>query len=91
MAKTKTKTHYIDRVNKFNDLLINVIKSHVKKYGDPHIYLPEDEDVSFEVGHNRYMNCLQENCFLDNLNDQHEYESLNTEQLAILSDYVNNI
>lgn len=91
MAKTKTATHYLDRVTAFNTLLINVIKSHAKKYGDPHIYLHEDEEASFEFKYNLFVYCLQETCFLDNMNKEHEYEKLNTEQLAILADYVSNL
>lgn len=92
MAKTKTETqHYRDRVAKLNTLLIKEVKSHVGKYGDPHIYLHEDEDASFEFETNLFVYCLQETCFLDNMNHEHEYQQLNTEQLAILADYVNNL
>jgi hypothetical protein len=91
MKQPKSKTYHTDKVVALNGQFINVIQRHVKRYGDPHIHLDEDGEASFEFEHNRFVYCLQETCFLDNMNQAHEYEKLNTEQLAILADYVSNL
>lgn len=89
--KPRSTTHYIDKVTSLNRQLINVIKRHVKKYGDPHIYLHEDDEVSFEFDTDKFVYCLQETLFLDDYSIAHDYEKLNSDQLAILADYVTNL
>ncbi len=91
MAKSKSKTHYSDKAIALKEMLINIIKKNVKKLGDPHIYVGEDDEASFEVEHNRYVFCLKEDCFTDHLHDKYQYELLDVEQLGILADFSSNI
>lgn len=87
----KTKTYYTDKVNEQKSMLINCIKRNVKKFGDPYIYVGETSDASFEIEHNRFVDCLREYCLLDQQGATYGYEDLSADQLAILADYSNNI